>query len=69
MMATEPDNRLDLHNAAIDTEMARAHLCGAIDLRTGRTCIGPVHHRDSCQMVSKAEARRYANRTPRDTDG
>ncbi|MGI8809295.1 MAG: isoamylase early set domain-containing protein [Acidimicrobiales bacterium] len=50
-LAEDPDERLDLHNAAIDTRMASAHLCGTFDLRTGRTCIKPVRHHDSCQFV------------------
>jgi len=59
-MDAEPDNRLDVHNAAVDTEMADAHLCGTTDLRTGRTCIGPVRHRDACHLVPKNDAQCYA---------
>ncbi len=50
-MSEDPDDRLDLHNAAVDTRMAGAHLCGTFDLRTGRTCIKPVRHHESCQFV------------------
>ncbi len=50
-MAADPDDRLDLHNAAVDTRMADAHVCGTFDLRTGRTCIKPVRHHGSCQFV------------------
>ncbi len=55
-MAGDPDDRLDLHNAAIDTRLACAHLCGTFDLRTGRTCIKPVRHHDSCQFVAADSA-------------
>lgn len=56
-MEIEPDNRLDVHNVAVDTTVANAHLCGMTDLQTGRTCIAPVHHDGSCQWVSKDQAR------------
>lgn len=55
-MAADPDERLDLHNAAVDTRMAVAHLCGTFDLRTGRTCVKPVRHHDSCQFVPAGSA-------------
>jgi len=57
-MNMEPDNRLDAHNAAIDIEVAGAHLCAMTDLRTGRTCVKPVHHVDTCEFVPKREALR-----------
>lgn len=50
-MVGDPDDRLDLHNAAVDSRMAEAHLCGTFDLRTGRTCIKPVRHLASCRFV------------------
>lgn len=50
-LAGDPDDRLDLHNAAVDTRMAGSHLCGTFDLRTGRTCIKPVRHHGSCRFV------------------
>ncbi len=59
-MPAEPDNRLDVHNAAVDMEIAAAHLCGTTDLRTGRTCVEPVHHRDPCHLVPKDDAQRFA---------
>ena len=51
-MSEDPDDRLDLHNAAVDVRMACAHLCGTFDLRTGRTCIKPVRHLGSCEFVA-----------------
>jgi 1,4-alpha-glucan branching enzyme len=51
-MTEDPGDRLDLHNASVDVRMASAHLCGAFDLRTGRTCIKPVRHRGSCEFVA-----------------
>ena len=50
-MSEHPDDRLDLHNSSVDVRMACAHLCGTFDLRTGRTCIKPVRHHDSCEFV------------------
>jgi len=50
-MSEDPDHRLDLHNATVDTRLASAHLCGTFDLRTGRACIKPVHHHDSCEFL------------------
>lgn len=50
-MSEDPDDRLDLHNATVDTRLASAHLCGTFDLRTGRACIRPVHHHDSCEFL------------------
>ena len=49
----EPDGRREVHNAAFDEDVVRAHLCGMTDLRTGRTCTEPVHHWGSCHFVSK----------------
>lgn len=53
----ETDDRLDLHNTSVDTQVATAHLCGTVDLRTGCTCIRPVHHEGSCRFVPKDAAR------------
>ena len=50
-MSEDPDERLDLHNASVDTRMAESHLCGTFHLQTGRTCIKPVRHHGSCQFV------------------
>ena len=50
-MTEDPDDRLDLHNSSVDARLASAHLCGTFDLRTGRTCIKPVRHPDSCEFV------------------
>lgn len=55
-MSEDPDDRLDLHNAAVDVRMAGAHLCGTFDLRTGRTCIKPVRHNGSCEFVAVESA-------------
>ena len=69
-MESDPDNRLDVHNAAFDEEVAQAHLCGMTDLRTGRTCIEPVHHDGSCEFVAKDVARDVAQEaeSPVDAD-
>ena len=50
-LSEDPDDRLDLHNSSVDARLANAHLCGTFDLRTGRTCIRPVRHHDSCEFV------------------
>ena len=50
-MSDDPEERLDLHNPSVDARLAGAHLCGTFDLRTGRTCIKPVRHHDSCEFV------------------
>lgn len=63
-MEREPDNRLDVHNAAIDTQLANAHLCGTTDLQTGRTCIEPVRHSGACNFVPKDVAQRVAGAVP-----
>jgi hypothetical protein len=47
--------RFDLHNASVDTIAASAHLCGMTDLRLGRVCALPLHHRGSCRFVSHEE--------------
>jgi hypothetical protein len=59
------DDRLDIHNASVDTEIASAHLCAMTDLRTGRTCVKSVHHLDTCEFVSKLEAQRLAEQAGR----
>lgn len=48
-----PDRRLDTHNRCVDEEVAAAGLCATTDLRTGRTCILPEHHRGSCEFASQ----------------
>jgi hypothetical protein len=60
-MEQDPDDRLDVHNAAIDTEIAGAHLCAMTDLRTGRTCVKPVRHEGPCEFVSKPDAQRITD--------
>lgn len=58
-MQDDSATRLDIHNAAVDEQIADAHhLCGNMDLQTGRTCIKPFHHYGSCHFVSKDAARR-----------
>ena len=59
-MSEDPDHRLDLHNAAVDARLANAHLCGTFDLRTGRTCIRPVRHHDSCEFLAADSALQVA---------
>ncbi|MGH9063728.1 MAG: hypothetical protein ACRDZQ_05905 [Acidimicrobiales bacterium] len=56
-MDDEPDDRPEVHNANVDEGVARAHLCGMTDLRSGRTCIRPARHPGPCAFVSKEEAR------------
>jgi hypothetical protein len=46
------EERLDAHNAAVSILAVRAHRCGVIDLRTGRTCPLPEHHSSSCRFVA-----------------
>jgi len=55
-MYGDPNDRLDLHNAAVDVRMVCVHLCGTFDLRTGRTCIKPVRHNGSCEFVALESA-------------
>lgn len=65
----DPDDRREVHNAAFDEAVAHAHLCGMTDLRTGRTCIEPVHHRGSCRFVVKDVAHVYGGVAPGDVLG
>lgn len=51
--------RRDLHNTSVEQSAAAACLCGMLDLRTGRVCVLPVHHRGSCQFVSHDELSTY----------
>lgn len=44
------EQRQDLHNTQIDAGLARAGLCGAIHLPTGRRCFLPAAHGDGCQF-------------------
>lgn len=50
-LSGDPDNRLDLHNASVDTRMANAHLCATFEFHTGSSCIKPVHHHGSCRFA------------------
>lgn len=50
-----PRERLDFHNASVDQTAAAGQLCGQLHLRSGRVCILAVHHRGSCQFVSREE--------------
>jgi hypothetical protein len=52
-MAEQPDGRQDVHNSAVDTQTAAAHLCGQTDLRTGRICTKPARHDGTCEFVPK----------------
>ena len=51
--------RLDLHNASISGRAARFQLCGMLDLRSGRVCLLPAHHRGSCRFVPRDELGRH----------
>ncbi len=51
-MSGDPDDRLDLHNASVDTRMAIAHLCGTFELHTGGSCVRPLHHHGSCRFAN-----------------
>lgn len=66
---SDPDDRREVHNAAFDEAVANAHLCGMTDLRTGRTCIEPVHHCGSCLFVVKDVAQVYGGVAPNDVLG
>jgi hypothetical protein len=62
----DPDDRLDSHNPNVHEAVAAAGLCANTDLRTGRTCILPLHHRGSCEFTEKliAEQLTWVNRYP-----
>lgn len=52
-MPPQPDGRQDVHNSAVDDQMAAAHLCGQTDLRTGRACAKPARHDGTCEFFPK----------------
>ena len=52
-MEPDPEVRREVHNAAVDEDVANAQLCGLTDLRTGRTCKESAHHSGSCLFVAK----------------
>ncbi len=56
-MHPEPDGRQDVHNSAVDTQLAAVHRCGQTDLRTGRMCAKPARHEGTCEFVPKDAAR------------
>jgi hypothetical protein len=43
--------RIDLHNAEIDDDAARAGLCGMTHLATGRCCVLEARHIGSCRFL------------------
>jgi hypothetical protein len=43
--------RIDLHNAEIDDDAARAGLCGMTHLPTGRCCVLEARHIGSCRFL------------------
>ncbi len=43
--------RLDLHNTAVDQDLAREGRCGQVHLPTGGTCPLPARHRGSCSFA------------------
>lgn len=59
--ASEATERLEIHNASVDEEVARARLCGHLHLPTGGTCILPHAHAGSCHFLSPDDARQVAH--------
>jgi hypothetical protein len=51
----QPEERLDLHNPAVDEDVARHGACGEVHLPTGRTCTLEVGHDGSCDFVPRDE--------------
>lgn len=49
-MRTALNERLDLHNPAVDEGLARHGGCGALHLATGRRCVLPDRHGGSCRF-------------------
>jgi hypothetical protein len=68
-MEPNPDGRREVHNAAFDEDVANAHLCGMTDLRTGRSCIEPVHHCGSCIFVAREVASVHSGVPSTNADG
>jgi hypothetical protein len=50
-----PDERQDLHNPAVDEDVARHGACGEVHLQTGRTCTLEAGHAGSCDFVARNE--------------
>jgi hypothetical protein len=51
-----PSDRLELHNASVDEDLAQVGACGQIHLPTGLTCTQPHHHRGSCVFAAPERA-------------
>lgn len=53
MTTTAPANheRLDGHNASVDSGLALAGLCGVVHLASGRTCRLSAHHPAACELA------------------
>jgi hypothetical protein len=52
--------RTDIHNASVDQAVASAGLCGFTHLPSGRTCVLPARHPDSCSFQPHPQAKRQA---------
>jgi hypothetical protein len=52
--------RLEIHNTSVDEQVARARLCGHVNLPTGGTCILPHAHTGSCRFAPPDEAHEVA---------
>jgi hypothetical protein len=50
-----PQERQDLHNPAVDEDVALHGACGEVHLQTGRTCTLESGHDGSCDFVPRDE--------------
>jgi hypothetical protein len=64
--AAWPDDRQDLHNTAVDEQVAGTGGCGRLHVQTGRTCTLRYRHPGSCGFVARdqVEASLAARRAP-----
>jgi hypothetical protein len=46
-------DRLEIHNIEVDQALAVQHLCGNLQLPTGRVCLLPERHRGGCQFTQR----------------
>jgi len=46
-----PADRLEVHNASVNEEVAMAGGCAQVHLPSGRTCHLPHGHEDSCAFI------------------
>ena len=64
--AVSPDDRQELHNTAVDEEVARTGACAHLHVQTGRTCTLRYRHAGSCEFVPRdqVESSLAARRAP-----